>query len=180
MTGMKIKQILPVFGIYLAWTFFILFAGHVLFRSYDISDTSFLIYHDELVSGHGLFATMAKWASFNIKPRLAPFYAINGVLLAKIFGIDFAARSVYYWLTFSLSLCFLFIFMRRMKFSWLLSFLFPLLFLVGRQSEIWWIDYGENTGILFLSLALVCITDGFGRQGLRRLLSDLLLTFPLF
>lgn len=113
------------------------------------------LYYD--LSTKGFLKTVYTWLSIdkNVN-RFRPFYIINLVTLAQLFGIKSTLWFLYITLLGSLTTFSLFIFGRLLNFSVLIALIFSISTLLGMQSEIWTRPIIPDAyGMFFLSVSLV-------------------------
>lgn len=153
--------------------------GGLFPRYYNPSD-SIVVLHSDTQKTMSLADSARHWVGWqHTVHRFMPFYQIHHALTAALFRMHLSLRLVYYGFLFACSGLFLFLFARRIAFTVFESFVFPLLFFLGAQTEVWWIfDHSESLGIFFLSACLF-LSALRGRDHAKRRLLDVLFFLSL-
>lgn len=96
------------------------------------------------------------WVKSDLGSRFRPVYIIDNVLLYSFYNANFEYLSIHHAFVIALIAFFLFLSIRKLGYSLLLSIVFPLLILVGSQSAIFWrLGPNESIGMWFLSLSVL-------------------------
>lgn len=154
------KEKLIVVGIILSIVFgFIILTG-TFTSSYHLQDDHEFIKMLHQIKSNGLFSTMFAWVGDSFTLRFRPLYYAIRVPLVSILGLHF--KLWYGWKALEICLIsfFLYFSCRNMKCNKIWSSIFVFLVLVGGQTAIWYrLGPQEATGLVFLSIALYCMTE---------------------
>ena len=146
-------DVLIAAGITVAVLLFFLLTG-TLFSGYHFTDDHEIIRINEELKSAPFLDVLKKWVINDFAIRFRPFYFVHRVTLIKIFGVHFWMWSVYFMLMLSVTFYLFYRSLQKLNFPVLTSLLFPIIALIGTQTENWWrLGTAENTGALFLSMS---------------------------
>jgi hypothetical protein len=138
-----------------------------------------LMYND--LENKGLIETIFTWINYDRSlGRFRPYYQVQIVTLAQLFGLNSVLWFLYISILGSLTAFFLFFFGRLLKFSVPVALVFSISTLLGSQSEIWIRPLiPDSQGMFFLSIALVFLGLSCKYENHSRLNNIFLIIFTI-
>ncbi|MEW6235085.1 MAG: hypothetical protein AB1656_06835 [Candidatus Omnitrophota bacterium] len=139
------------------WLLLFICAG-TLFSGFHLTDDHEIMTIRETLSHQSFLAAAYEIIQKDLTIRFRPFYYFMRTIEAAILGEHFYLWSIYKCLLGVIVSFFLYLFCRLLNFTYGQSILFTLLTLIGPQASIWWrLAPAETTGMVMLSIALVCM-----------------------
>lgn len=137
---------------------FLFFAGTLNSGYHFIDDHSMFSIQSSLIHSSFLQNTL-DFTRSDFLIRFRPLYYLYYISTVKVFGINFFKISVFVGILAFLTFSFFYIGMRRLRHSYVESFIFVLLMFLGSQMAIWWrLGTNETIGVFFLGLSFLFMT----------------------
>lgn len=145
-----------IFLIYAAiWSFFLVSSGAFFTQYHFMDDQLILTNYEQYSQGASVFEVFKNRMLDEYTIKLRPVNVFHMALITKLFGTHFMLWHTYYLFLVILASSAFCYFMLNVGFSFFLSILFPLFFLFGYSSIIWWtFGYHEALSTLFFALSL--------------------------
>ena len=155
----KYKYIIALVLFIFIWGIILLFSG-TIFSGYHFADDHEIlrIKNDLVLSNNNVITTTFKWINNDIfnANRFRPFYFLDRVFRVFIFSNNFIALSIYNGILAIIVSFILFIFIKKIGFSFFESIIFSCLTLIGAQSCIWWrLGPNESIAMVMFSFSLI-------------------------
>jgi len=164
------NDIIVVIAIIMGIFIFLGITGNLDTAFHFTDDSEILRFTNELQT-ESIVSVVAGKLKSDLNMRFRPFYFINRVIEAKIFGNNFTLWSIWNAVLASATFTFFYVGMRKLSYSIFESLLFIMFAFVGLQMAIWWrLGPNETIGTFFLGLTFYFMINSEKRHALNTVL----------
>jgi hypothetical protein len=162
------------------WLLIVLLSGS-LFSGYKFMDDSGHIFiKEQVASGNGYVKVLSDYITADLAQRFRVLWSAEYVVRTFLMGDNFVLLSLHRAIESAFICFFLFLFARKIRFSYWFSVLFALLVTVGQQSVIAWsLAASEGIGTFFLALSLLFMAKSVIDKENRQLNNALFILFTV-
>ncbi len=172
-----IPDILVILSLFLGLFLFLHLSG-TLYSGYHLIDDHGILSIKDSLNGNSFFNVLWSYIKADFLIRFRPIFSIYIVMVAKFFGLNFSLISVFVATLGFISATFFYLALRKLNYSKLYSFLFPLLIFAGPQMSILWrLGVNETIAIFFFALTLFFMAISIKKE--KKLLWNILFTIFL-
>ena len=136
--------------------------------AFHFTDDSEILRFTDALQTESVVSVVAGILKSDFNMRFRPFYYLNRVIEAKIFGNNFSIWSIWNAVLACATFTFFYVGMRKLSYSILESVLFIFFAFIGLQMAIWWrLGPNETIGTFFLGLTFYFMINTEKRHALN-------------
>ncbi len=164
------NDIIVVMAIIMGVFLFLGITGN-LDTAFHFTDDSEILEFTNALQTESIVSVVAGKLKSDLNMRFRPFYYLNRVVEAKIFGNNFALWSIWNAVLASVTFTCFYVGMRKLSYSIIESLIFIMFAFVGLQMAIWWrLGPSETIGTFFLGLTFYFMINCEKRHALNTVL----------
>lgn len=177
-TSHKVEKWIVLVVLVLLWLGIFQLTG-ILTSGFHLTDDHEIVLFNDLLKKKSIFSLISEQVKIDLATRFRPTYYPHRILVTSLIGTNQMAWAIYYCFLGIFTSFFLYLTLRKVRFSILESFLFPLFAFMGEQTAVWWrLGTAETLGIFFAALSLYFASNPYSPK-LISLPSFLFLCFAL-
>ena len=139
--------------------------------AFHFTDDSEILRFTDALQTESVVSVVAGILKSDFNMRFRPFYYLNRVIEAKIFGNNFSIWSIWNAVLACATFTFFYVGMRKLSYSIIESVIFLMFAFVGLQMAIWWrLGPNETIGTFFLGLTFYFMINSEKRHALNTVL----------